>query len=73
MLIQFLKSEWMGWIATAVFAVSYFCRKPRMLTGLQACGAGCWLVYGFAIHSAPLISSNVAVGVLALYSSLRRA
>ena len=64
--------EWIGWVATATFAVSYFCRKPAALRRVQALAALLWIGYGVIIHALPVIVANVVVAAVATYSSLRR-
>jgi hypothetical protein len=59
-------SEWVGWIATAVFVGSYFVRPSRMLV-VQAAGALTWLVYGVMTRQAPVIVANVVVAGAAGY------
>jgi hypothetical protein len=61
-----------GWVATAVFAASYFCRRPGTLRRVQALAAGLWLVYGILMHAPPVIAANLIVATLALASSWRR-
>lgn len=63
----------LGWTATAFFASSYFFRKAGVLRGIQAAAAVLWIVYGIEIHSAPVVVSNLMVGVAAVYTSLRLA
>ena len=63
--------EWIGWLATAVFAASYFCRQPVYLRRLQALAATFWIVYGLVIKAPPVVAANVVVAALALYSSRR--
>jgi len=58
-----------GWAATALFAVSYFCREQRTLRLIQAAAALLWLTYGVALHAAPVIVANVIVACLALWSA----
>ncbi len=60
--------ETLGWVATAVFAVSYAFRDPASLRKVQALAALLWIGYGFAIHSMPIIASNLIVATLALFS-----
>jgi hypothetical protein len=62
-------ADLVGWAATALFAVSYFCRGPRALRLLQAAGALLWLAYGVALHALPVIVANVIVASLALWSA----
>jgi hypothetical protein len=60
--------ETLGWVATAVFAVSYAFRDPASLRKVQAVAALLWIGYGFAIESMPIIVSNLIVATLALSS-----
>jgi hypothetical protein len=64
--------EWIGWIATAVFAASYFCRGAATLRRVQALAACLWVGYGIIIHAAPVIVANLVVAGVAAYSSLAR-
>lgn len=64
--------EALGWLATVLFAGSYLCRDASVLRRVQATAAVLWIAYGLAIHSAPVIASNVLVAALAAYSSLER-
>jgi hypothetical protein len=61
----------LGWTATAFFASSYFFRKAALLRKIQAAAAVLWIIYGFEIHSAPVVVSNLMVGIAAIYTSLR--
>ena len=58
-----------GWLATAVFASSYFFRRPLTLRRIQAGAALLWVVYGMAIAAAPVVVANLIVAGAALYSS----
>jgi hypothetical protein len=64
--------EWVGWIATAVFAVSYFCRQPAAMRRVQALAATLWIVYGVTIKAPPVIVANLVVASIAVISSFRR-
>ena len=64
-------SEAIGWVATALTASSYFTRRQALLRRTQACAAALWLVYGAFIHSMPVMTANVIVGGVALWSSFR--
>jgi Bacterial inner membrane protein len=61
--------NWIGWVATGVFAVSYFCRQPNMLRIVQAVAALMWITYGFLIGAMPVVVANVIVALAAVYSS----
>lgn len=62
-----------GWLATAIFGVSYFVRNPSAMRWMQASAALCWMLYGFLLHAPPVIAANVIVASLAGYSALRTA
>jgi hypothetical protein len=64
--------ESVGWVATAVFAVSYFCRQPAAMRRVQALAAALWIIYGVAIKAPPVIVANLVVAALAIISSFRR-
>jgi Bacterial inner membrane protein len=64
--------EWIGWVATAVFAGSYFCKQPATLRRLQALAALMWIGYGLIIEAAPVVAANSVVAALAFYSSRRQ-
>jgi hypothetical protein len=61
----------LGWVATAVFATSYFFRRPSTLTKIQAAAACLWIIYGMKIGAVPVVVANLLVAVGALYSSFR--
>lgn len=63
---------WIGWVATAVFATSYFVPRVSMLTKIQAAAACLWIVYGIRIGAFPVIAANVIVAGAALFSSFRK-
>jgi hypothetical protein len=60
-----------GWTATAVFSSSYFFKEATTLRRIQAAAATLWILYGVAIHSAPVVVANLIVGIAAIYTSLR--
>jgi len=64
--------ESVGWIATTIFAVSYFCRRPAAMRRVQALAAGLWIVYGITIKAPPVIVANLVVAAVAIFSSFQR-
>src|SRR5476649_1390498 len=62
----------LDWIATALFASSYFFKQPMALRKVQAGAAMLWVVYGLIIHALPVVVANLVVASVAVYSSLRR-
>jgi hypothetical protein len=61
----------LGWIATAVFTLSYFAKEPGKLRWIQALAALFWMSYGFAIHARPVIIANLIVTIAAGYSAFQ--
>ena len=51
----------LGWLATGVFVSSYFLKRSGALRVTQMCGAALWILYGFLIHSTPVIVANALV------------
>jgi hypothetical protein len=68
-----MKADLIGWLATAVFAASYFCRQPIVLRRVQSLGALLWVAYGVLIHAVPVIGANILVASIAIWSSFGRA
>ena len=66
-------ADWIGWLATATFVISYFCRRQVVLRRVQGLAALLWMVYGALIHALPVIVANVIVATVAVGSSFRRA
>ena len=64
--------DWIGWLATAVFLVSYFTRHSQSLRRVQGVAAGLWALYGALIHSLPVIVANILVASVAVASSFRK-
>ncbi len=60
-----------GWVATAVFAASYFTSRLSTLTKIQAVAACLWIAYGIRIGAVPVIAANLIVAGAALFSTLR--
>ena len=65
--------DWIGWVATAIFALSYFFKRPEMLRRIQALAALLWIGYGLMIHALPVVIANLVVAAVAVYSSFRPA
>jgi Bacterial inner membrane protein len=63
--------EIIGWVATGVFAASYFCKEPAALRRVQAGAALLWIAYGVLLKAPPVIVANVVVAGLAVWSSWR--
>lgn len=61
MISQVILVESIGWVATAVVALSFFFGNPRTLRIVQIFGAVLWLLYGAAIESLPVIVANALI------------
>ena len=64
-------SEYLGWVATAVFVSSYFFTRPALLRAAQMTGASLWIVYGVLIHAIPVVVANGLVFAAAAWTLLR--
>src|SRR6266446_9926161 len=53
--------NYLGWAATIVFVLSYFCRRGDVLRRIQMIGALMWTIYGAFMHAAPVIVANLLV------------
>ena len=62
--------DWVGWLATATFAASYFAKESSTLRRIQGLGACLWATYGVLIHALPVVVANVIVAGVAIASSL---
>ena len=62
----------LGWVATALFAASYFCKTPSAMRRLQASAALLWVGYGVWMNALPIIVANVIVASLAVYSDWKQ-
>jgi len=58
-----------GWVATAVFASSYFFRRATTLRKIQAGAALLWVAYGLLIGAMPVVVANVIVAAAAVCSA----
>jgi hypothetical protein len=67
-----MSADWIGWLATAVFLVSYYTKGPTGLRRVQGVAAGLWAMYGVLIHSLPVIVANILVAGVAVISSFRK-
>ena len=66
-------TEWIGWVATAIFGVSYLFRAPERLRRIQALAACLWIIYGIQVNSRPVVAANGIVAAIAILSSRRNA
>jgi hypothetical protein len=63
--------EAVGWIATAVFTMSFLFADVTRLRAVQICGALLWIGYGLLIGSLPVVVANVLVFVVASWTTAR--
>ena len=64
-------ADCIGWLATSLFASSYFCKQAVTLRLVQALAALVWIGYGFLIGAPPVIVANLIVASLAGFSAWR--
>lgn len=62
----------LGWLATALFAASYFCKSSRAMRRVQATAALLWVGYGIWMNALPIIVANLIVASLAVYSDWKQ-
>ena len=60
-----------GYLAAAIFPLSYLCKSPLRLVLIQLAGAVTWIAYGVAIHSRPVIGANIIVASASSFSAWR--
>ena len=60
-----MKPDWIGWLATALFACSYLFKQPAALRKVQAGAALLWVIYGSIIHALPVVVANLVVAAVA--------
>jgi hypothetical protein len=65
-----LMTQILGWVATAIFAGSYFLR-PAALRAIQMVAAVLWIVYGVLIDATPVIAANTLVFAAAAWTLAR--
>ena len=66
-------TDYLGWVATAVFVGSYFFKRPQTLRRVQMLGAVLWMVYGLLMRAPPVVVANVLVLAAALWTGRRAA
>lgn len=71
-MVNIIGLEAIGWIASAVFGASYFCKQPQKLRRVQAFAAVLWICYGIVLKAMPIIVSNTIVCGLAIFSSFKK-
>jgi uncharacterized protein with PQ loop repeat len=62
----------LGWVATALFASSYFCKTSSAMRRVQALAALMWVGYGIWMNAPPIIVANLIVATLAVYSDWKQ-
>ena len=62
----------LGWVATALFATSYFCKTSRAMRRFQASAALLWVGYGIWMSAPPIVVANLIVASLAVYSDWKQ-
>lgn len=74
-MLEFLQAQCtldnLGWLATALFAVSYMVKKELHLLYVQAFAALLWITYGWANHVMPVVLANAIVCGSATFKAIR--
>jgi hypothetical protein len=65
-----VRPDWIGWLATSVFACSYLFKQPAALRKVQAGAALLWVVYGSIIHALPVVVANLVVAAVAGWTAV---
>jgi uncharacterized protein with PQ loop repeat len=60
-------SEWIGYLASFIVAVSFTLRNVKKLRVINSLGAFVFIVYGFLIDSNPVIITNTFILFFNLY------
>jgi len=63
--------DYLGWVATGVFLLSYFCKSSGALRSFQMAGALLWIAYGIIISASPVVVANVLVFAAAAWTAVR--
>ena len=63
--------DWIGWAATALFALSYFAKNRDNLLLLQIVAASVWIGYGLLLLAAPVVAAYVVVAGAAGFTVIR--
>jgi hypothetical protein len=63
--------ELLGWIATVIFVMSYFCKRAEVLGRVQMAGAAIWILYGLLMQAAPVVAANSLVMLAAAWTAAR--
>lgn len=61
--------QWVGWVATGLFSLSYVVKRELHLLLLQALAGTLWLAYAVLIGAMPLLIANAVVTGGALYKA----
>jgi uncharacterized protein involved in response to NO len=61
--------DYLGWAATAVFVMSYFCSTPDALKRVQMAGALMWIAYGLLLGASPVVVANLLVFAAAAWTA----
>jgi hypothetical protein len=64
-------AEAIGWMAAAIFPLSYLFKKPLTLVSIQLAASLVWIAHGVAAQSKPVIVANVVTSVAASLSLWR--
>ncbi len=63
--------DFIGWIATGLFTLSFFVKQEIWLLRLQMFSASLWIAYGVFVHANPVIVANVLVAAASAYRQVK--
>lgn len=63
--------QFIGWIATGLFTLSFVVKQEIWLLRLQMIAALLWITYGVIIAAQPVIVANVLVASASAYRQVR--
>lgn len=65
--------EILGYFASGLVAVSFLMKSIDKLRKFNTIGAGCFVIYGLAIHAVPVVLINLFIVGVNLYYLTRKA
>ena len=63
--------EFIGWIATGLFTLSFLVKQEIWLLRLQMFSASLWIAYGVIVHAKPVIVANVLVATASAFRQIK--
>lgn len=64
-------TEWFGYLASLGVLVSFLMKNMKTLRIVNTIGCLLFVIYGYLLHSAPVIITNAAIILINLYYLIR--